>query len=307
MVAKRQQLAPTTKTSGVGNTGQTVTIHETANKGQGANAAVHANLQSRGNVRDASWHWTVDDHEAVQSFPHTIKCWHAGKANGNNTSIAIEICVNKDGDFIKATDNAAELAADILREKGHGIGQLVQHNHWSGKNCPTQLRSGSEGVTWDQFVAKVKAHLEGAPVPPTIPPAPPVQHPTNADGSLTLVEDGIRGPATKGRWQEVMGTPVDFVISEPVSTLINADQGFLNSVVPAEHIRNLTGKDKLDVDGQEGKKTVKVRQFWLYNIQAPAVLGRQAQASDFDGILGPETNKLHQHALNLATSGSGRY
>ena len=61
------------------------------------------------------------------------------------------------------------------------------------------------------------------------------------------------------------------------------------------------------VDGDEGPLTIVVRQFWLYNTQAPAVLGRGPRTSDFDHDAGPETTRLHQHALNLAHTASGRY
>lgn len=134
---------------------------------------------------------------------------------------------------------------------------------------------------------------------------PPVAR--NADGSLTIAEDGIRGPATISRWQEVMATPIDGTISKPKSTLIVADQRYLNSVVDAVHIRNLTGKDRLDEDGSEGPKTVKVRQFLLYNGHAVSLLGRNPKAADFDGVPGSETTRLHQRALNLAPARSGRY
>lgn len=143
-----------------------------------------------------------------------------------------------------------------------------------------------------------------APAPaPTPPPA------LNADGSLRLAVDGDRGRATIGRWQEVMGTPIDWTITPypPGSSLIRADQRFLNAVVGAEHIRNLTGRPQLAVDGDEGPRTVKVRQFWLYNRLAPRILGRPARGRDFDGSPGPETTRLHQIALNEATRGSGRY
>lgn len=147
---------------------------------------------------------------------------------------------------------------------------------------------------------------------PTSPVAPPVMgdtRPRNADGSLTLAIDGSRGPAHISRWQEVMGTAIDGRITPPPvgSNLIRADQRFLNSVVDSGHIRNLTGRGSLDVDGSDGPKTVRVRQFWLYNRLAPQVLGRPARTSDFDGSSGPQTNRLHQTALNAATSGSGRY
>lgn len=138
--------------------------------------------------------------------------------------------------------------------------------------------------------------------------APVDTRPRNADGSLMLVIDGSRGPGTIGRWQEVMGTDIDFAISKPVSNLIAADQRFLNSVVNAGHIKALTGKSQLDTDGDEGRKTIIVRQFWLRNAMNPIhqqnLIGKLL---DFDGDLGPDTNRVHQFALNNATGGSGRY
>lgn len=132
--------------------------------------------------------------------------------------------------------------------------------------------------------------------------------PRNADGSLQLVVDGIRGPATIGRWQEVMGSPIDFVISKPESTLIKFDQGFLNRVVGPEHIQNLTGKPTLTVDGDEGKRTIITRQFWLRNAVATGhQINLIGHLLDFDGVLGRETNLVHQFALNNARAYSGEY
>lgn len=127
----------------------------------------------------------------------------------------------------------------------------------------------------------------------------------NADGSLRLAEDGVRGPGTIGRWQEVLGTPVDGRI-DAVSPVIRADQVFLNSVVAPAQIADLTRAPALATDGVEGRDTIRVRQFWLCNTQS-AALGRAPAASDFDGRAGPTTTRLHQHALNAAVAGSGRY
>lgn len=153
---------------------------------------------------------------------------------------------------------------------------------------------------WDEYLAMVAAEVAALGAAPAAVPAPVHVEPH-------IDEDGSRGPITIGRWQQVMGTKVDKFISHPESALIKADQRFLNSVVSSGDIQNLTGKPALDVDGDEGPKTIRVRQFWLYNTQAPAVLGRGPRVKDFDGDAGPETTRLHQHALNLATTGSGRY
>lgn len=128
-----------------------ITIHETANKDVGADAQRHADLLSNG--FSAAWHWTVDDKEAIQSFPHSVQCWHAGdgQGNGNLNSIGIEICVNADGDFKQAVKNAAELTKKIMKAEGIPQSNVVQHNRWSGKNCPTNLRNGSKGIDWADF------------------------------------------------------------------------------------------------------------------------------------------------------------
>lgn len=123
---------------------------------------------------------------------------------------------------------------------------------------------------------------------------------------LLLNEDGIRGVATITRLQRVMGTHPDGVISKPSSMWVTV-QEYLNSVVDSAHIRNLTGKPRLEPDGYAGKNTFKVLQFLLFNWYAPAKLGRGPVQSDFDGIDGENTWKLFQYALNHAVIGSGKF
>jgi hypothetical protein len=162
----------------------------------------------------------------------------------------------------------------------------------------------------DNAYALIKALNEVVAVPvdnPVPAPAPAPSVPRNADGSERLVEDGDRGRRTVARWQEVMGTTIDAVISRPDSALIRVDQNFLNNAVQAATIRTLTGKSSLVVDGDEGWRTIVVRQFYLYNTYGPEVLGRGARWADFDRVAGPETTRLHQRALNKATARSGRY
>jgi hypothetical protein len=182
------------------------------------------------------------------------------------------------------------------------------HRQTSSTSCP-----GNRAFA---LIPEINARGRGEAVPSATPvsnPLPGVDgRPKNADGSLQLTLDGIRGAATIGRWQEVMGTPIDWGITPPPvgSTLIRADQRFLNSVIPADHLANLDPvgrRGMLDEDGIEGGHTIGARQFWLYNVHGPAYLGRPARASDFDRIAGPETTRLHQYALNRATAGSGRY
>jgi len=77
MVKTKQQLVSSRKNAYNGTNGRKyITIHETANTSAGTGAQTHANLQSNG--FSASWHWQVDDKQAIQSFPHTAQLWHAG-------------------------------------------------------------------------------------------------------------------------------------------------------------------------------------------------------------------------------------
>lgn len=130
------------------NLATSITVHETANTSRGANAAAHANLQSRGNVRQASWHIQVDDREAVRSFPDDVRCWHAGWAAAD--SLSLEICVNSDGDYDKALANAAEVVKMWREKYGLGRAAVKQHYDWTGKNCPSRLRAAGR---WAEFVA----------------------------------------------------------------------------------------------------------------------------------------------------------
>lgn len=141
-----------------------VTIHETANTSKGAGAVNHATyLQGSGSNKAASWHYCVDDEIITRSIPEKEVAWHAGNSKGNYNTIAIEICVNSDGDFKNAVHNAAELAADILKRnnitKTNYEEYLFQHNYWSGKDCPTLLRKGKP-LSWAYFVEKVGEYLE---------------------------------------------------------------------------------------------------------------------------------------------------
>lgn len=143
-----------------------VTIHETANTAKGAGAINHANyLKDNAVSLNKSWHYCVDDKIATRSIPEDEVALHSGKVRGNCYTVSIEICVNSDGDFKKAVQNAAELTADILKRnritaKNYKT-YVYQHNGWSGKDCPHNLRAGKP-VSWAFFLSEVLRHLGGA-------------------------------------------------------------------------------------------------------------------------------------------------
>lgn len=133
-----------------------ITIHETGNAARGADAAAHGSYlnSAAGEAALVSWHYTVDDHAIVQHLPDGETAYHAGdgpKGTGNARSIGVEICVNADGDFAKAKENAASLVRLLMEEHGIPIGHVVQHNHWNGKDCPYTIRHTSGA--WEAFLA----------------------------------------------------------------------------------------------------------------------------------------------------------
>lgn len=133
-----------------------ITIHETGNAAKGADAAAHADyLDSVAGEDDlVSWHYTVDDHAIVQHLPDYETAYHAGDGKdgpGNTTSIGVEICVNAGGDFAQAQANAASLVRLLMEEHGILLDNVVQHNHWNGKNCPRSIRATTGG--WEEFLA----------------------------------------------------------------------------------------------------------------------------------------------------------
>jgi N-acetylmuramoyl-L-alanine amidase CwlA len=133
-----------------------VTIHNTGNPNPGADAAAHARYVKGADAqrRQVSWHYTVDDRVIYQSLPVNEIGWHAGR--GNSKSIGIEICMHRGMDEAAAYDRAALLVAVFALQNNIPLrGRIVQHRHWTPKNCPVVLRSKDGG--WEWFLAKVSA------------------------------------------------------------------------------------------------------------------------------------------------------
>ncbi|TSB45334.1 peptidoglycan recognition protein family protein [Alkalicoccobacillus porphyridii] len=193
-----------------------ITQHETGNTRAGADAEVHARYIKGADARSrsVSWHYTVDDKQIIQHLPTNEVAWHAGPS-GNSQSIGIELCVNSDGDFQKAKENAAWLIQHLMQNLKIPLSRVVTHKHWTGKNCPARLLN-----EWTEFKNLIGTVSSGpvtggvevpAPTPtPTPQPPRPVtnQFIANAQTFLNsrsypskasfapLVVDGIAGPRT---------------------------------------------------------------------------------------------------------------
>lgn len=133
-----------------------VVVHNTANDASAENEIRY--MQS--NDREVSFHYAVDDKEAVLGVPLNRNTWNAGDGNsgrGNREGIAIEICYSLSGGdrFVKAERNAAMLIAQILTERGWGIDRVTKHQDYSGKYCPHRTLD----MGWKRFLGMVKAAM----------------------------------------------------------------------------------------------------------------------------------------------------
>ena len=162
MTAIKEMFIPKGTAARPGNpmTPKYITIHNTANTGAGAGAESHGAYMTRngGQNKQVSYHYVVDDKLIVRLLPDTENAWHAGdggNGTGNRQSLAIEICENPESNLRAATDNAAELTARLMHDWGIPLSNVVQHNKWSGKDCPRRIRKG-EPYTWATFVEKVQ-------------------------------------------------------------------------------------------------------------------------------------------------------
>ena len=141
-----------------------------------------------GNMNDVRVHYYVDNKCAWQNLPHTLSGWHAadGSGSGNRRTIAIECIMSSayNADDKKSEDNAARLAAALLKQYGLGIECLFTHTHWlnmrdgrtgtvdqlntmhnSYKMCPLYILPH-----WAAFKAKVAKYMgEAAPDVPVVP------------------------------------------------------------------------------------------------------------------------------------------
>lgn len=141
------------------------------------------------NMKDVRVHYYVDNICAWQNLPHNLSGWHAadGSGNGNRRTIAIECIMSSayNSTDKKSEDNAAKLAAALLKQYGLNISHLYTHTHWlnvrDGRNgtvdqlntmynrykmCPAYILPH-----WAEFKKKVQSYLNAGSASTTPIPA----------------------------------------------------------------------------------------------------------------------------------------
>lgn len=142
-----------------------VTVHETANTNIGQGAYSHAvyllnQVKGTTTLRQASWHFTMDDKELYQHIETKEMAWHAGDGSrkagttwgsgylggGNAHSIGIEMSVARTDDILRIWQRTAKLSAQLAREYNLPEKNVKFHQDFSGKWCPQSMLRAE--LTW---------------------------------------------------------------------------------------------------------------------------------------------------------------
>lgn len=227
-----------------------VTIHntDTINAASGTTMSEqYTRATVNGNMGTVRVHYYVDSVEAWQNLPATMAAWHAadGNGDGNMRTIAIECIMSKNYTEAdrKAEDNAARIAADILRTHGLTIDNLYTHTHWLNvrdgktgsvdylntakhpyKMCPAYILPH-----WAAFKALVAKYM--GQEAPAVKPAEPAAQP---DGSFLVQvicsELNVRkGPGTEYPVSTVIEKPYKYTIIRTAKSKDGGTWGELKS------------------------------------------------------------------------------
>lgn len=135
-----------------------IVMHYTANNGD--TARNNCDYYHRVGGLQASAHYFVDEHGAMQSVRECDTAWHCGARAywhpecRNANSIGIEMCSRKrvDGSYYilpETVANAAALAREIMQRYGIDTEHVVRHYDVTGKRCP--MPWVDDPAQWTEF------------------------------------------------------------------------------------------------------------------------------------------------------------
>ena len=137
-----------------------IVMHYTANNGD--TARNNCDYYHRVGGLQASAHYFVDEHGAMQSVRECDTAWHCGARAywhpecRNANSIGIEMCSRKraDGSYYilpETVANAAALAREIMQRYGIDTEHVLRHYDVTGKRCPMPWVDAP--AQWTAFLA----------------------------------------------------------------------------------------------------------------------------------------------------------
>ena len=135
-----------------------IVMHYTANNGD--TARNNCDYYHRVGGLQASAHYFVDEHGAMQSVREGDTAWHCGARAywhpecRNANSIGIEMCSRKraDGSYYilpETVANAAALAREIMQRYGIDTEHVLRHYDVTGKRCP--MPWADDPAQWTAF------------------------------------------------------------------------------------------------------------------------------------------------------------
>ena len=152
-----------------------ITVHDVGSDGyeRGYNPdwfhwyiAEHPSTELSGSRK--AWHYTVGMVKIIQHLRHDEVGLHAGDGlfggvlNGNSNSIGIEMVRSSTPEIQRQIENNCAWLCALLIHNGMVNKPypeaIVQHNKWTGKNCPAVLRSRPNG--WTDFIKLIGQHLQ---------------------------------------------------------------------------------------------------------------------------------------------------
>ena len=140
-----------------------IVMHYTANNGD--TAKNNCDYYHRVGGLQASAHYFVDEHGAMQSVREGDTAWHCGARAywhpecRNANSIGIEMCSRKraDGSYYilpETVANAAALAREIMQRYGIDTDHVLRHYDVTGKRCP--MPWVDDPAQWTEFKEMLK-------------------------------------------------------------------------------------------------------------------------------------------------------
>ena len=139
-----------------------IVVHETDNFAAGANAERHASAQAAGHL-STSVHYYCGSDGVCQAARHSDGTYSVGRESGgshsvkdatNRNTVNIEICVNSDGDYAKARQNAIGLVRCLMKETGIPAERVIRHYDAKGKHCPRKMMDNA-GL-WEDFKTQIR-------------------------------------------------------------------------------------------------------------------------------------------------------
>lgn len=123
-----------------------IVIHDTANEARTAGAYNHyLYIQNHDNTKRSA-HIYVDSERAIQTMPFSTPAWHTGvwyveqpevAACTNFNSVAIEFCVNADGNIEQTIANTILITQQVMKKLNIPFARVITHQQSSGKDCPS--------------------------------------------------------------------------------------------------------------------------------------------------------------------------